>query len=285
MRYELAVALCVQIALIGFALAADDPFTNTSSLSGLIFDMGQSIQGNGFSNSYIDAGVHNLSLSSKGHGSGSYSYESLLGINDKAKYEDITGDYKASSERIIELKENTDFVYAPSSFYMGKSMKWGGFQSLGSEETCLKNYGTSLSMDAAFDQVSTLSKNISASLLLKSTESKDLTVPHTDVHGKSSLAVEAAFTGKGHIGALVPGDKQDADIFIDEDYLGTYSITKKMTDEFTYKLQQSEDEWLPCCSGGFASMNLMDQKPFKSAKGVFDCSCFKPLAVAEFPRT
>ncbi len=287
MRYELAVALCLQTALIGFVLAEDDPFINTSSISGLIFDMEQSVQGNGFSNSYIEAGVHNLSLSSKGHGSGNYNYESVLGINDKAKYDDITGDYKALSERMIDLKENTDFVYAPSSFYMGKNMKWGGFQSLGSEETCIKNYGSNLSMNAAFDRVSTLSKNISASLLLKSTESNDLTVPHTDVHGMSSLAVEAAFAGKAHIGATVPDYKQKADILIDEDYSGTYLITKKMTDEFTYKLQRSEEEWLPCCSGGYLTIPITYRGDlgFKGARGVFDCTCFKSPAEAEFPRT
>jgi len=44
------------------------------------------------------------------------------------------------------------------------------------------------------------------------------------------------------------------------------------------------DEWLPCCSGGFFSMNPVDQKTLKSAKGVFDCSCFVVPTKAQFQR-
>ena len=35
---------------------------------------------------------------------------------------------------------------------------------------------------------------------------------------------------------------------------------------------------------GFADMQLLDKKAFKSATGVFDCTCFKAPTVAQFPR-
>jgi hypothetical protein len=44
---------------------------------------------------------------------------------------------------------------------------------------------------------------------------------------------------------------------------------------------RAEDGWLPCCYGGWDTMNYRDQKGFgKSARGVFDCSCYKPLLQA-----
>ncbi|MDQ1283136.1 MAG: hypothetical protein QG666_926, partial [Euryarchaeota archaeon] len=36
--------------------------------------------------------------------------------------------------------------------------------------------------------------------------------------------------------------------------------------------------------GGFSDMNVLDKKPFKSATGVFDCTCYVAPTIAEFPR-
>jgi hypothetical protein len=62
----------------------------------------------------------------------------------------------------------------------------------------------------------------------------------------------------------------------DERFVGVYDIVKNMRMKSRFDTIQKEDEWLPCCSGGFFSMNPVDQKPFKSAKGVFDCTCYTP---------
>jgi hypothetical protein len=272
MGYKLAAALCMQIVLMGFVSA--DTLTYADRF---IFDMDQRVQGNGFCNAYLNIAALNLSLSNQGHGSGSYNYESLLKVKNGAEHDDSKGDYKSVIDRSIELEESADLSYAPTSFYLGKSMKWSGFQSHGMEKTSLKNYGSAVSMNALFDHISVISKNISASLLWKSSSDYDVFGSSMENHGRSSLNVEGAFTGKGHIGAQMLGsDQHDSDTLIDEDYLGTYSISKRMAHEVTYKLKGEADDWLPCCSSGFADMNLMDQKPFKSASGVFDCTCFKP---------
>jgi hypothetical protein len=57
-----------------------------------------------------------------------------------------------------------------------------------------------------------------------------------------------------------------------------------MTLEVPYYLKLTRDDWLPCCFGGFDSMNYLDKKPFKSAAGVFDCTCFRAPTQAQFPR-
>jgi len=60
-----------------------------------------------------------------------------------------------------------------------------------------------------------------------------------------------------------------------------------MTLEVPYHLIQKSEDWLPCCFGGYLTMPLpyLGDMKLKGAKGVFDCTCFKVAAVAEFPRT
>ena len=60
----------------------------------------------------------------------------------------------------------------------------------------------------------------------------------------------------------------------DQRYSGVYDIDRSIRMKSRFDLSRTEDSWLPCCSGGFSSMNPLDQRAFKSAKGVFDCTCF-----------
>lgn len=70
----------------------------------------------------------------------------------------------------------------------------------------------------------------------------------------------------------------------DERFVGVYDIVKNIRMKSRFDTIRKEDEWLPCCSGGFAGMNVLDQRSLKSAKGVFDCSCFEAAPGAQFPR-
>lgn len=274
MGYKWAAVLGVQIILASLVLA-EDGYITESSMKGLIFSIDQDVQGNGFSNCYLNASALNLSLNSREHGSGSYDYESVLKVEDGAKYDDIKEDYKSSSERAISFSEDADFSYAPTGLNLGRSIRFGGFQSLGSERTCLKNYGSNVSMSAAFDSASTLSKNLSSSLIWKSTGGTDIFHSTQERHARANLNVVAAFSGRGHIGAVAAEDDQHkADILVDEDYAGVYQMAKNMTHDISYKLNAEADNWLPCCSGGFKDMNPLEARAFKSAKGVFDCTCF-----------
>jgi hypothetical protein len=62
----------------------------------------------------------------------------------------------------------------------------------------------------------------------------------------------------------------------DERFVGVFDIVKNLRMKSRFDTIQKEDDWLPCCSGGFFSMNPLDQISFKSAKGVFDCTCYTP---------
>jgi hypothetical protein len=65
----------------------------------------------------------------------------------------------------------------------------------------------------------------------------------------------------------------------DERFVGTYDIVKNLRMRSRFDLRRSEDDWLPCCAGGYTSMNLKDQGYLgKTSRGVFDCSCFRAPA-------
>ncbi len=65
----------------------------------------------------------------------------------------------------------------------------------------------------------------------------------------------------------------------DERYVGVYDIEKNILMKSRSDLYNGEDDWLPCCYSGWDTMNFRDQKGFgKSAKGVFDCTCYDVLA-------
>ena len=67
---------------------------------------------------------------------------------------------------------------------------------------------------------------------------------------------------------------------LDEDYAGTYHIKQNLT-LYNYELEEMKgDSWLPCCDGGFPSMNAMDNTG-RSVQGIFDCTCSIPQSGAK----
>jgi hypothetical protein len=61
----------------------------------------------------------------------------------------------------------------------------------------------------------------------------------------------------------------------DERFMGVYDIAKNIRMKSRFDKILEEDEWFPCCSGGFADMNPLEQRTLKSARGVFDCTCLQ----------
>lgn len=274
MIYRLAMAFILSVVLVGAAWGA------TKEDLAYIYNMDQSVEGNGFFASYKDIDAGDLVIDSKGHGSGSYSYDSKLRSELEYYFNTASQDYLSTSERKVVFNESVDYAYAPSRLLLGKSFRSGAFVSLGKEETCVKNYNTGISMNALFDSLDTLSKDISAELYWKDITTDDDPYAMADeATGRTALNVDAAFTGRGHIGALEVGyDEHDVLRMIDEDYIGTFSLIKKMSHESNFRRTQESDDWLPCCFGGWNDMNYRDQKSFgrSTTRGVFDCTCFVP---------
>jgi hypothetical protein len=61
----------------------------------------------------------------------------------------------------------------------------------------------------------------------------------------------------------------------DERYYGTFDIYRNIRLSSKFENKTKPDDWLPCCTGGWASMKPYDRKGFGSnAAGIFDCTCY-----------
>lgn len=58
----------------------------------------------------------------------------------------------------------------------------------------------------------------------------------------------------------------------EERYLGSFNITRSILMRSQFDDIRSDNDWLPCCSQGWADMNPYDKKAH-SSEGVFDCTC------------
>jgi len=71
----------------------------------------------------------------------------------------------------------------------------------------------------------------------------------------------------------------------EERYYGTYDLTRKIEMRSVFeKSNDTDDEaesWLPCCYVDWIDMSFPDQNGFgTSARGVFDCTCYRETAKA-----
>lgn len=60
----------------------------------------------------------------------------------------------------------------------------------------------------------------------------------------------------------------------EERYSGDYNIVRHIRMRSNFSREKEDDEWLPCCSSGWAEMSHRD-KVGHSADSVFDCTCFE----------
>jgi len=65
----------------------------------------------------------------------------------------------------------------------------------------------------------------------------------------------------------------------DERFVGNFDIAKDIRMKSRFDKYEKDDEWLPCCFGGYLTMPTYYQKGSKGlgggVKGIFDCTCWK----------
>ena len=308
----------VLVALIGCSLAADIPYLkapatlqypNAYEEKNTTFTFEQSVQGNGYFMTYLYAKAGNVAVKNYAHGSGSINNEALLTYQKlNRSTRNAYSDYNDFNQNCIQFKEDVAMVYAPMRIAVGTGYYAANpvdYSSLLKERTELKNYRAGTSMLHEVEYAHALDKELEVVAKEKFNHTYD---PEWVGVGYSQMKINEDVTdGKAHIGVLQANDDWTGEqtyrdvstlrdtnakffawkkpaIEIDEDYWGTYHIEKNMTLEVPYHLVQKSDDWLPCCFGGFSDMSAYDQKIFKSAKGVFDCTCFKAPTQAQFPR-
>ncbi len=284
---------------------AEGKYINGLEESNVTFDFEQSVQGNGYFMTYIYAKADNVAMKNYAHGSGSINSEAVLNYYNMDRKTHYADSYNDIMENCIQFKEDVSMVYAPMRIAVGTGYYAANpvdYSSLLKEKTWVKNYRAGTSMHHEVEYAHALDKELS----LVAKEKFNLTYdPEIVGVGYTQMKVNEDMTdGKAHIGVLQASETfasldtinggtignldmtawKNPAIEIDEDYWGTYHIEKNMTLEVPYHLIQKSEDWLPCCFGGFADMDATNKKSFKSATGVFDCTCFKAPTQAQFPR-
>ncbi len=319
-----AVSLAlVFVSLIGSSMAATPSSSLVGPGSyeekNITFSMEQSVQSNGYSMTYLYAKSGNVAIKNYAHGSGSLDSESTLTYQllDKKNHPLYT-DYNDFIQNCIQFKEDVSMVYAPMRITVGNGYFAANpldYNSLLKEKTWVKNYRAGTSMHHEVEYAHVLDKELEINAKEKFNYTYD---PVWEGVGYTQMKINEDVTdGKAHIGVLQSNTDyagklakdgktplsdfsslkglgsgilssawKNPSIEIDEDYWGTSHIEKNMTLEVPYYKKTSSDDWLPCCSGGYLTMpaSYIGDAKLKSAKGIFDCTCFKAPNQAQFPR-
>lgn len=290
---------CVLMALIMMNLAlGEEAYEEPKEAIVMTFDTQQSISGTGIMSSYRY--INNDPLVLKSHSSGSGSYSSDSNIRDEGitisniEYQDYT-----SSTQNIEFNENVSAAYFPTTIDIQGSARFGPIKSTWSDSTLTGNRGGA-AIRARFDHARALVKNIATKIL--GSESFE-TIYSSTGSFEDSMRLKSAFNGSAQLSVstvrpaieqvtlasrLKESDRRVPTTTMDEYYIGTYSLdtTIKIADEGT--LSTEEDDWASCCLNGYMSMPTYYQRGTygfgSNAKGVFDCTCFKAAASAEFQK-
>ncbi len=270
---KLPIIICILIALMSVGLAlADDEIYDITNTTGLRFDSNQTVEGFGIASSYRCMGPLDLVLHSHSSGSGVSSSESRSYVRND---EIVEGSPVSFSENnSVGLQEITSNAYSPTKLNYPGSFRSEPISSLWSDSTFLfagKDNVTVLK--ASFDQVQALNKEMTTKIS-SGASYEDLTQQSYGSFA-SSMKLNAVFNGTGQIGAYVGTVRgNNTDVLLDEYYRGTFTISKNMEIALKSSLLQEEDEWLPCCSGGWINMNYIDKKSFPvDVNRVFNCTC------------
>jgi hypothetical protein len=289
----------------------DSDYDNLSTFEAenIKFNFEQDVSGTGFFAAYKyvqmpDAigtegqDFNGVEAKNKAHGSGKIKTDS--NIYAESSYTNsswINGSYDDDGEEIdseeettsiIQMKEDSKMAYSPLFMAIGSryyDMHPIAFNSLLKDEDWIKNRNGLNSLHQMVDQSHGLNKVLDA---------------QSDATNNTMNIEEDLVDGRAHFGVLqLQGIPVDEDLEeeesseevqtlglamkawkkplleLDEDYVGNFKIKKNMN-LYTYTDdKEKEDPWLPCCYGGFSDMNYADARIFKSARGVFDCTCFE----------
>lgn len=243
----------------------------------MTFDFEQSVQGSGYFMTYRYIQLPSPGTNEKGpmykdyaHGSGTIDNEIIISA-DVIDYIKNVGCYQEwEAYSCIMAREDNSMVYSPMTMSYGNGYYARNpirYDSLLKEKTYIKNYKPVTMMHHQVEYAKAVDKEIDVIVKDKQYYYGDPIyqgVGHTQMN-----ITEDVTDGYVHIGVLqgepnsmkntgymIPSTTawRNPMIEIDENYIGTFTINKKMLLEVPYKLVVEEKDWLSCCIGGCDTM-------------------------------
>lgn len=293
----------------------DSAYDNLSTFEAknIKFNFEQDVSGTGFFAAYKYVQMpdalgtegrefNGVEAKNKAHGSGKIetdsniyaesSYTNSTWINGSYDDDGEEIDSEEETTSIIQMKEESKMTYSPLLMGIGShyyDLHPIAFNSLLKDEDWIKNRNGLNSLHQLVDQARGLNKVLDA---------------QSDATNNTMNIEEDLVDGRAHFGVLqlqgIPVDEEPEEeseeastyglamkawkkplLELDEDYVGNFHIKKNMN-LYTYSEEkEKEDPWLPCCFSGFSDMNYADAETLKSARGVFDCTCFEVPSKAQ----
>jgi hypothetical protein len=264
------------------------------SIQGIRFNYEDSISGNGYFASYnkivaqgpfADARVYsrlaNVALLKKDHGSGSIERESVL-RSTELTYSHIDPDLNYAYG-VVAASDNYAMVYSPLTMSIGSgyySTHPVNFNSLLEGMIQIKNYASKTSMGHEINYAHAINMD-----LVTKVEDDYLDTGVSRGLAKSSMDLNGGVTeGTAHLTMLQGGIRKSKsvwskpDIDVDQIYTGTFDFATNMNLIVPVAKIEADDDWLPCCFGGYLTMPTYYQKGSKgfgsNIKGVFDCTAW-----------
>jgi len=296
---RIAASLLLVLVVSGPAWAASNPdgyyLKNEQSLE-------QDVEGVGFVMVYQKVNTDSLQLKNYIHGSGSMDAAFLINSNQTAVSGDLQDQntlvyletpkgWSVNAENISFVEQN-EMTYAPVAVAYGTGYYAKNpvvYNSKLKERTEGKNYDGSCSQEGVsmvhqIEYASAFVKDIGVELT-----NIDKWPPKTGYYSSSptkgssltKMKIEEEVTeGSVHIGQLVTkkynattreGGWKKPLIEIDENYAGTFKITKNMEICTSCTGSKPRADWLSCCIGGYGAMDDLDK--LWGEKEIFDCTC------------
>jgi hypothetical protein len=240
MNYTILV-ICMLLAILLGGTKGEDKIL----ISQYKYDSTQSVHGFGFASLNQNLETKFSTLKNTAHGSGVYNSETTLKVHESV-YEQRSVTLKNSSTFQIELIDSSSMVYFVQPFNLSKSFHAVPIRSLWSQRTSTKNYNDGVSTDTYIFNSKTLKRELDVDILNKNW--------YNNEYNGTGLSLTTSFDGHGHFGVLRDDSKLKSVVsLMDEDYIGSFTLTKKIAleDSFRNRTFEREEEWLPCsCTSG-----------------------------------
>jgi len=277
------VALAMLFFLAAPAWAADNPDGYYQKYE---HTFEQDVEGDGYAMVYQKLNTETLQLQNYMHGSGSMDMATLINSSQKLVsyryFDETTWPEKKANESKINFVEQNEMVYSPQIFPYGTGYYEANpivYNSKLKEKTCGKSYQIGSSMHHQIEYARGFNKDIEVNLTCRA--------PTADKKGLgyAQMRIEEEVTeGTVHIGevltdeywvyptnSLTRGSKEYL-VDIEEDYIGTFKITKEMEVCTTKSNSCDKKDWLSCCFGGYSGMDAHNKIGVEDC--FFNCQCY-----------
>jgi len=290
---KIGMALLVMLVISGPSWAADNPegyyLKNEQKLE-------QDVEGEGYVMVYQKVNTETLQLKNYMHGSGSMDSATLINSNQSSisgyvqdKYTHVYGPYTSVHAGNISFVEQNEMTYSPVAMAYGTGYYAENpivYNSKLKEKTEGKSYQEGVSMHHQIEYASAFVKDIGVDLQCKEPwpPKGDYSPSPKKGLGLTKMKIEEEITeGSIHVGQLVtdpnPSAKhrdgehgwKDPLIEIDENYVGSFKITKNMEVCVSKSGSKVKPDWLSCCIGGYGEMP--DDDKMWGEEEIFDCTC------------